>query len=455
MLVANAAALTLAVALYVFITAITEFIQASERRLRLRCLNVCRRTRAGAVFRDGLLASRLAATAVASLGANNVLIAGSLLTGAVGAFFGIAHNALWQAFVAMGILGLAFGFSFAAIPGMVTRAVPGRETGSALGLHQVIRAVGFSIGSALNASILAANIVDSSVLPTEQGYVLALGVGSAVAVAAALVTLVFGRGSMLPVRTTRLIRLTGERTSPGRNALSPRRCGTSRARQRKTQFFHDRVEFGARARSPENISVGPHHHGLDPEPIQPVAYLFRVVFDHTDAERINERLGCRGCLRKTCGIAYDCKSVTNHIVKQLSVCELGLGTQESGVGVSVVHPNSGTKPRAQRLCFHHWDFPVARSLRLHRLDSVRHLCRGRDICLNVRLTFGLVGIQELGGRFALKHPPELPGKVDCVTNARAHTLAEVRGHRVGRVTGEECAPDLPRLGRSRPPLVYA
>jgi MFS family permease len=199
-LVANAAALTLAVSLYVFITAITEFIQApSSAGYGFGVSTLV----AGLVLVPfsviGLLASRLAARVVASLGANNVLVVGSLLTAAVGAFFGVAHNALWEAFVAMGILGLAFGFSFAAIPGMVTRAVPGRETGSALGLYQVIRAVGFSIGSALTASILAASIGDSSVLPTAHGYVLALWVGSGVAMAAALVTLVLGRGAKLPI----------------------------------------------------------------------------------------------------------------------------------------------------------------------------------------------------------------------------------------------------------------
>ena len=201
-LVANAATLALAIAMYVFITTITEFIQAPPSAgYGFGASTLV----AGLVLLPfsaiSLLASRLAVSAVALLGANNVLIVGSLLLSAVGAFFAIAHSALWQASVAMGILGLAFGFSFAAIPGMVTRAVPGRETGSALGLYAVIRLVGFSIGSALTASILAANIVHSSFLPTGQGYVLTLWVGSAAAVAAALVTLVLGRGSMLPIRT--------------------------------------------------------------------------------------------------------------------------------------------------------------------------------------------------------------------------------------------------------------
>jgi MFS family permease len=201
-LVANIAALTLGIALYVFITAITEFIQAPPSDgYGFRASTLV----AGLVLVPfsvvGLLASRLAGRAVGWLGANNVLVVGALLTAAVGAFFGLEHSALWQAFVAMGILGLAFGFSFAAIPGIVTRAVPSRETGSALGLYQVIRAVGFSIGSALTASILAADIAGSDTLPTAHGYVVALWVGSAVAVTAALVTVVLGRRSTAPLRT--------------------------------------------------------------------------------------------------------------------------------------------------------------------------------------------------------------------------------------------------------------
>lgn len=84
---------------------------------------------------------------------------------------------------------------------MLTGAVPNRETGSALRLYQVIRAVGFSMGSALTASILVGYIIHAKVLPTAHGYVVALWVGSAVAVAAAVVTLVLGRGSMPGIRT--------------------------------------------------------------------------------------------------------------------------------------------------------------------------------------------------------------------------------------------------------------
>jgi MFS family permease len=87
---------------------------------------------------------------------------------------------VWEAFVAMGVIGVGFGYTFAAIPGLIVRAVPSGETGSAMGLYQVIRYVGFSIGSAVTASILAGNIARGSTQVTERGYVTALWVGTAI-----------------------------------------------------------------------------------------------------------------------------------------------------------------------------------------------------------------------------------------------------------------------------------
>jgi hypothetical protein len=55
--------------------------------------------------------------------------------------------------------------------------MPDSETGSAMGLYQVIRYIGFSLGSALVASILAGNTVRGRV--GEHGYVTALWVGTA------------------------------------------------------------------------------------------------------------------------------------------------------------------------------------------------------------------------------------------------------------------------------------
>ena len=55
----------------------------------------------------------------------------------------------------MGLLGVGFGLTFAVIPGLIVRSVPDSETGSAMGFYQVVRYIGFSLGSALAASVLA------------------------------------------------------------------------------------------------------------------------------------------------------------------------------------------------------------------------------------------------------------------------------------------------------------
>jgi MFS family permease len=80
----------------------------------------------------------------------------------------------------MGVIGIGFGGTFAAIPGIITSAVPRHETGSAMGLYQVIRYIGFSIGSAVAATILAGNTLPGGTQIAERGYVIALWVGTAV-----------------------------------------------------------------------------------------------------------------------------------------------------------------------------------------------------------------------------------------------------------------------------------
>ncbi len=191
---ANAAALTLGVTLYMYFTIITEFIQApASAGYGFGASTLV----AGLVLVPfsiiSLLASRFTSRVTVRFGASWVLFVGAILTAASGAFFALAHGALWEAFVATAILGVAYGFSFAAIPGIVTQAVPERDTGSAMGLYQVIRSIGFSVGSALTASILAGYIASPGHLPTRHGYIVALWIGSSVAVAASIITSLLGR----------------------------------------------------------------------------------------------------------------------------------------------------------------------------------------------------------------------------------------------------------------------
>jgi predicted MFS family arabinose efflux permease len=192
---ADLAAIALGVAMYMFLTLVTEFVQeppsggygfGSSTLVAGLCLVPFSLT--------SLLASRTMRTVMRRFQASAVLVGGSLTIAAAGVFFALLHGALWQAFAAMAVLGVGFGFTFAAIPGVITGAVPNHETGSAMGLYQVIRYVGFAVGSALAASILAGHTASGSSQTTEQGYLTALWVGAAFCVLAAVISWILPRG---------------------------------------------------------------------------------------------------------------------------------------------------------------------------------------------------------------------------------------------------------------------
>ena len=100
--------------------------------------------------------------------------------------FLFARTQLWEAFLVLGVAGLGTGLIFAAIPGLIMRSVPESETGSALGVNQVVRQIGFSIGSALGAAILTAHTFAPDPLPNDSGY----DVSSVVGIALCLFTAV-------------------------------------------------------------------------------------------------------------------------------------------------------------------------------------------------------------------------------------------------------------------------
>jgi predicted MFS family arabinose efflux permease len=84
--------------------------------------------------------------------------------------FALARGQLWELFVVMGVAGLGVGCTFAALPGLIVRSVPPEETGSAMSFNQVLRYVGYAIGSALSATILAAHTPHGRALPLDSGY---------------------------------------------------------------------------------------------------------------------------------------------------------------------------------------------------------------------------------------------------------------------------------------------
>jgi MFS family permease len=185
-LTGNGCATVLGVAMYTYLSCVTEYVQTPRANgygfsssvvqagLCLVPLSIC-----------SLLASRALPWLTELVGQRAVLPLGSLVVAVAGAFFAVFHSSLWQAFLMMAIVGIGLGATYAAIPGLIVRAVPDSETGSVMGFYQVVRYIGFSLGSALTASILASHTHVGQHLPSEGGYTLAMWIAVSICIAAA------------------------------------------------------------------------------------------------------------------------------------------------------------------------------------------------------------------------------------------------------------------------------
>ncbi len=194
-LTGDGCALVLGVAMYMYLSGVTTFVQSpSENGYGFGASVVIAGLCLVPFSITSLAASRALPWLGRTVGVRAVLPVGCLVVAAAGAFFAMFHTALWQAFVMLGIVGLGLGTTFAAIPGLVVGAVPERETGSAMGFYQVVRYIGFSIGSALAAALLAGHTAPGNALPDEGGYTLLLWVAATICVlAAALAWVLPGR----------------------------------------------------------------------------------------------------------------------------------------------------------------------------------------------------------------------------------------------------------------------
>ncbi len=136
------------------------------------------------------LASRLLVPYERRFGVRSMIPVGALVFGSASAYFALDHGSLWQAFVTMGIVGLGIGFTFAAMPGFIIRAVPTAETGSATGFYQVLRNIGLSVGSALGAAVLLGYTAPGATFPELAGFRVALLISSGLAVLTAVLAFV-------------------------------------------------------------------------------------------------------------------------------------------------------------------------------------------------------------------------------------------------------------------------
>lgn len=190
-LTANLSGFLVSLSMYLLVPVVVEFIQTPSRL--------------GFGFGSSVMISGLvlvplsAGTFIASrflvayerrFGVRTMIPLGAIVFSVASAFFAVEHRALWEAFVTVGIAGLGIGFTFAAMPGFIIRAVPPAETGSATGFYQVLRSIGLSVGSALGATVLLSYTRPGAIYPAVGGFTTSLIISAILGVATAMVSFV-------------------------------------------------------------------------------------------------------------------------------------------------------------------------------------------------------------------------------------------------------------------------
>ena len=182
-LTANVTGLVLGLAMYLGISLITQLVQLPQGMgatpfVAGLCLIPLSITSAGA--------NRLMPLARTALTPRGVLPAGCTLIAVGLAFFAATGDAVWQAMVTMGLVGLGIGFTFAAMPALIVGAVPAHETSSAMSFYQVSRYVGFSLGAGLAVTLLRA-FSGGDESPSSAAYGHASAAGAVLCLVAAAV----------------------------------------------------------------------------------------------------------------------------------------------------------------------------------------------------------------------------------------------------------------------------
>jgi MFS family permease len=189
-LTTDVSAIVSSIAMYLFLPVVVEFVQTSPSQgygfgstAAVAGLCLLPMSLATAVI------STVVPEALRRVGARILLPFGQLVLASALFFFAAEHAALWDAFVAMGIAGVGIGFSFGVMPSLIIGSVPSTESGTAMGLYQVLRTTGFAAGSALCGAILAAYTATGHATPAMGGYQTVLTAGSMLCVGSAVLTL--------------------------------------------------------------------------------------------------------------------------------------------------------------------------------------------------------------------------------------------------------------------------
>ncbi|WP_341925798.1 MFS transporter [Nocardioides psychrotolerans] len=137
-----------------------------------------------ASFLVGFFTARL----IHAVGARTVIVTGTLTTAASFVSIALWHDTTWQLYAATTVQGLGSGLIFSSLAGVVIASVPQEQTGVASGMNANIRTIGGSVGAAVMAGIVTAQVGPTGI-PDESGYTIGffvLGAGMLLAAVAAL-----------------------------------------------------------------------------------------------------------------------------------------------------------------------------------------------------------------------------------------------------------------------------
>jgi predicted MFS family arabinose efflux permease len=183
--VANAAMLIAGAGMYLLLALITRYVQTPLSAGYGFGLNTLG---AGLVLVPfsalGFVGGRLAARVQRVRSARFALGASTVIVTLACTVFAVSRNHLVGPIGAITILGLGVGGFSAAMPGTILAVVDRDETASAMSVNQVVRSVGFSLGSALAGLVLSASTPTDARFPDEDGYRTAALLGIAIMVAA-------------------------------------------------------------------------------------------------------------------------------------------------------------------------------------------------------------------------------------------------------------------------------
>jgi len=168
-----------------------------------------------------LAASRITQVLARRMPQGRILpLAAVVLLGAM-VMFALTRGGLWEIAVTMGVVGVGIGAIFAVMPGFITSSVPPQERGSALSFNQVLRYLGFGLGSSLSAVILQAYTAPGHVLPVSSGYTATAVFACAVWAVTVAVSLILPRFSARPADSLTPSEDGAQRVGEGADAASP------------------------------------------------------------------------------------------------------------------------------------------------------------------------------------------------------------------------------------------